>query len=310
MQQATTTPEKFDPASLKPFTGGGLYLDKHPTGLYPDGKNEIPEAHRKAGERVAATIRPLDAEGKVDQANGRILALVLGHSNCSMYFSAFQEHLKKHSDQLNPKFELLNAAVGGQQLPEISQLKGKVWEKADQLLSRPGYSPRQVQVLFLHTTYHGAGNRGGMPPRPFPETMKKMHQDLGAVLAHCVKTYPNLRVAYLTCDGFRHYTGFEPHVWQEAFAFKWLIESQMKGEEGTGFQDKEGKPRLLPWLQWGPYIWDNTWDRSCFTDGVHPAPKAREIFVNKYWDFLRTDPVAGPWLWKDGRPPTTMPTTR
>lgn len=38
------------------------------------------------------------------------------------------------------------------------------------------------------------------------------------------------------------------------------------------------------------------WDRSYFADGVHPAPKAREIFVDKYWSYLRNDSVANPWL--------------
>jgi len=300
-------PARFDPATLKPFTEITMYLDKYQTGLYPDGKNEIPAAHRTAGERVAAAVRPLDVEGKPDPAGGRILAVVMGHSNCNMYFNALQAHLKQHAGELNPRFEMLNAAVGGQQLPQIRQLAGPVWTQAERLLSRPGYSAKQVQVLFLHTTWHGAGNRGNTPPEPFPDEMKQMQKDLALVLGQCVKIYPNLRIACLTCDGFRHFTGFEPHVWREAFAFKWLIESQIKGEEGTAFEDKDGKTRALPWLEWGPYIWDNAWDRSFFTDGVHPAPKARDIFVNQYWKFLAADPVARPWLWKDGKPPTIAP---
>ena len=287
--------EAPDVSGLPRFPEGGLYLGRHEMGLYPGGKAEVPEAHRKAGERIAATIQPLDAAGKPDEKEGRIIALALGHSNCQMYFDAFKAHLAERQADINPRFELLNAAVGGQQLPQIRPLKGPVWERAEQLLSRPGYSPRQVQILFLHTTYHEWKNRG-KPPGPFPETMEKMQADLAAVLEHCVKTWPNLRIAYLTCDGLRRYTGFEPHVWQEAFAFKWLIATQIQGREETAFEDREGKPRKLPWLAWGPYIWDGTWDQSFFTDGVHPAPKARAIFVRKYWDRLRDDPVARPWL--------------
>jgi hypothetical protein len=290
--------QAFDPASLRPFTEGAAYLGKHPTGLYPKQSNEIPKAHQQAGVRVAAGIRPLDAEGKPDEAGGRIIALVMGHSNCRMYFTALGEHLRRQAERLHPRFELLNAAVGGQQLPEIHRLRGPVWDLAARLLKRPGYSPLQVQVLFLHTTYHGAGNRQNRPPGAFPQTMQRMRRDLADVLGHCVKTYPNLRIAYLTCDGLRHFTGFEPHVWREAFAFKWLIEGQIRGEEGTSFQDVGGKARRMPWLQWGPYIWDNTWDRSYFTDGVHPAPKAREIFVRKYWAHLAADPVARSWFLK------------
>src|SRR5437870_505810 len=78
--------DEFDPATLKRFTAGVPYREKYETGLYPGGTNEMPAAHRRAGERIAATIRPLDTSGKPDDANGRILSLALGHSNCRMYF--------------------------------------------------------------------------------------------------------------------------------------------------------------------------------------------------------------------------------
>jgi hypothetical protein len=287
----------FDPSTLKPFTAGAPYLEKYETGLYPGGKNVIPEAHRKAGERLAAALRPLDVDGKPAD-NGRILALVMGHSNCNMYFNALGAHLTRQAAALHPRFELLNAAVGGNQLPEIVRLQGPVWDKAQKLSTRDGYSPLQVQVLFLHTTYHGWKNQAQAAPAPFPDSMQKMQADLATVLAHVVKTYPNVRIAYLTADGFRHFTNFEPHVWRESFGIKWLIESQIKGQEGTAF---DGDQRRLPWLQWGPYIWDNTWGRDYFTDGVHPARKALDIFVEKYWAFLGEDPVTRAWLLKPSK---------
>jgi hypothetical protein len=287
----------FDVSTLRPFTEGAAYLDKYETRLYP-GSNEIPQAHQEAGVRLAATIQPLDVGGKPDAANGKILALVMGHSNCRLYFDALGAELKKRAGELHPRFELLNASVGGQQLPELRTFAGPVYERAKKLLAGGGYAAAQVQVLFLHTTYHGAGNVGNKPPRPFPQGMQSMQADLAALLEHCVKLYPNLKIAYLTSDGLRHYTCFEPHVWQEAFAFKWLIESQIKGQAAAAFEDQPGRPRRLPWLQWGPYIWDNTWDRSYFSDGVHPVDKARAIFVQKYWALLSHDPVARPWLLK------------
>lgn len=286
-------PTADDPLRLKPFTAGVPYLGKYETGLYPGARNEIPASHRAAGGRVAVSIRPLDVEGRPDDNDGRILAVVLGHSNGRQYFGALGRHLTARKDELHPRFELLNAAVGGQQLPEISRLQGPVWDQARKQLSRPGYSPRQVQVLFLHTTYHGASNRGRVPPRPFPDVMERMKGDLIKVLRHALEIWPHLKLAYLTSDGFRHFTGFEPHVWQESFAFKWLIEDQIKLAPGTSF---EGDGRHLPWLQWGPYIWDNTWGKDMFTDGVHPAPDTETLFVEKYWAFLMEDPVARGWL--------------
>jgi hypothetical protein len=290
--------QPFDPSSWKPFTDGAPYLGKYETGLYPTGKNTIPQPHQKAGERIAATLQPLDLQGK-PAPSGRILALALGHSNCNMYFSAIGAKLGENAPRLHPRFELLNAAVGGQQLPEIVRLQGPVWDKAQKLTTRDGYSPLQVQVLFLHTTYHGWKNKDKAPLDPFPRTMERMQADLSTVLAHVVKTYPNVKLAYLTADGFRHFTDFEPHVWQEAFAIKWLIESQIQKAEGTAF---DGDARRLPWLQWGPYLWDNTWGRDYFTDGVHPARKALDIVSEKYWKFLAEDPVAQPWLMKPSEP--------
>jgi hypothetical protein len=286
--------QDFDPSGLKPFTDGAPYLGKFETGLYPGGKNAVPDAHRKAGERLAATIQPLDAEGR-SADGGRILALVLGHSNCSMYFSALNDRFAKNAALLHPRFELINAAVGGQQLPEIVRLQGPVWDKARKLTARDGYSPLQIQVLFLHTTYHGWKNVARTPAEAFPDAMEKMEADLATVLAHALQTYPNVKLAYLTADGFRHFTDFEPHVWREAFAIKWLIENQIRKAEKTAY---EGEQRRLPWLQWGPYIWDNSWGREYFTDGVHPAGKALDVVVDKYWSFLAQDPVTRLWLLK------------
>lgn len=101
--------EPFDPATLKPFTAGGTYLDKFEMGLYPGGRNEIPEAHQKAGLRVAAQVKPLNAAGEADEKEGRVLAVVFGHSNCNVYFSALQAHLRERTAELHPRFELLKA---------------------------------------------------------------------------------------------------------------------------------------------------------------------------------------------------------
>jgi hypothetical protein len=280
------SPHVFDHTKLKPFTSGELYHGEFETGLYPGGKNEIPDAHRRLGEQIAREVRPLDTSGKVDEQNGRIGAIVKGHSNCNDYFTALGKHFDANREELNPAFTLLNAAVGGQQLPYLSALQGKVWDRAKEVLTEKGCTAEQVQILFFHPTWHPAGNREGMQPGQFPHIMNVMQQQMQKVLAHCAKIYPNLKMAYLTCDGLRHYTGFEPHVWMEAFAFKWMIASQIKGEPTAACT---GPNRQIPYIQWGPYIWDNTWDASYFTDGVHPGEKAKGIFVEKYWKFLKSN---------------------
>ena len=160
----------FDPKELPLFTAGKVYLDQYETGLYPGAKSEIPAAHREAGLRMARTIRPLDGEGRPDDRGGRIVAVAKVHSNATLYFTAFQQVLKEHATDLNGQFVFVVGSVAGQQLPEILRLEGPVWEKSAKYIQRAGCTPKQVQVLFLHTTFNGPGNRLGMvtTPPPFP----------------------------------------------------------------------------------------------------------------------------------------------
>lgn len=303
--------QRFDPKTLPLFTEGKVYMDKYETGYYPGSTNEMPKEHLAAGLRMAEMVRPRDKDGNIDEANGRVVGLVMGHSNTTLYFNAFQEHIKAHSDPVSDKFVLVVGSVAGNQLPEILRLQGPVWDKSARYIQRADCTANQVQVLFLHTTFNGPGSRdgNGPPPPPFPDSMQKMQRDVATVLAHCVKIYPNLRICYLTTDGLRQFSGMEPHVWREAFGIKWLIESQIKGEKGAEFEDKADQKRVLPWLCWGPYIWDPTWTREDTTDGVHPGPAKRQEVVEKYWKHLQADPVAQSWFWKPGvnKPPATAP---
>ncbi|MEX0716261.1 MAG: SGNH/GDSL hydrolase family protein [Planctomycetaceae bacterium] len=284
--------EEFDPATLKPFTAGEKYLGEHETGLYSGGKNEIPEAHRRAGERLAATIQPLDVEGNPDPEKGRIVAVSMGHSNVREYFNAFAAHLQTRDD-LHPRFEFFNCGVGGQIVPRMMTFRGGTWQAVEQVARRPGYSPKQVQVLFLHPTTNTGNRRANAPEPTFPEMSEQMTDDLRKILERFVETYPNVKIAYLTSDGYRGLARQEPFVWWEAFAIKWLIQAQIEGKEGTAF---EGPDRKLPWLQWGPYIWDSSWTREQLRDGVHPSDKGKAVFVEKYWGILKEDPVAQPWM--------------
>jgi hypothetical protein len=88
--QDSATGPGFDPATLLPFTSGQPYLGTYETGLYPGAQHLPPAAHRLAGERLGATIRPLDTDGRPDDRQGHILGLVLGHSNTRMYFGALR----------------------------------------------------------------------------------------------------------------------------------------------------------------------------------------------------------------------------
>ena len=83
-------PANFDPAKLKPLTemGDGEY-GGFKGGLYPDGKNQRPPAHERAGLDLANQLQPLDAEGKPSPA-GKIVVMSVGMSNTTQVYSGFQ----------------------------------------------------------------------------------------------------------------------------------------------------------------------------------------------------------------------------
>src|SRR5712692_4991981 len=79
-------------------------------GLYPEGKNERPEAHEAAGRALAKEIQPLDVLGKPN-ANGKIVHLGIGFSNTVQAFNGFMQ-VAKGDKEINPKIVLVNGAVG------------------------------------------------------------------------------------------------------------------------------------------------------------------------------------------------------
>src|SRR5262249_32943870 len=101
-----------DTSALKPLTElGKEKYQGFEGGLYPDGKNERPAAHEKAGLELARKVVPLDAKGE-PSADGKIVLLTIGMSNTGQASQGFQQNLAKLTDR-NPKLVLVNGSVGG-----------------------------------------------------------------------------------------------------------------------------------------------------------------------------------------------------
>jgi hypothetical protein len=144
------------------------------------------------------------------------------------------------------------------------------------------------------------------PAGSLQEHGRKLESDTLAVLHNARALFPNLRIAYL---GSRIYGGYastllnpEPYAYEGAFAVRWLIQRQLKG-------DPELAESKSPLLLWGPYLWadgtkgrklDNlVWERSDFgPDGTHPSDSGRQKVASLLLDFLTTDPLAKPWFAK------------
>src|SRR5262245_20046898 len=105
-------PAEKERAAAKPLTELGTEKYKgFAGGLYPDGKNDRPTAHEKAGRALAQRIQPLDADGK-PSAEGKIVLLSIGMSNTTQEFSAFIRLADAGKDK-NRKLVLVDGAMGG-----------------------------------------------------------------------------------------------------------------------------------------------------------------------------------------------------
>ena len=144
------------------------------------------------------------------------------------------------------------------------------------------------------------------PRGELTEHGKKLQKDTLAVLQNSKSRFPNLRVAYL---GSRIYGGWattglnpEPYAYEGAFAVRWLIRDQIKGEPELSLAK-------TPLLLWGPYLWADgttprksdglTWERKDLAgDGTHPSQSGRRKVADMLLKFFQTDPLASTWYLK------------
>ena len=128
--------------------------------------------------------------------------------------------------------------------------------------------------------------------------------------------FPNLRIAYL---GSRIYGGYssgalnpEPYAYEGAFAARWLIQDQIKGDAALNYDASRGAVKS-PLLLWGPYLWGDgmtprksdglVWKREDVVgDGTHPSEAGRAKVTRLLLDFCKTDPLAKSWFTEGGRP--------
>ena len=261
-------------------------------GLYPGGGNAPPPKHLQAGLERARSIRPLDAAGK-PAPDGKIVLLTVGMSNTTMESQALLK-LARGDRELNPKLVLVDGAQNGRVAMVTADAHADYWKVSDERLKAAGVTPRQVQAVWIKQA-------NGQPTGGFPAETKELQWDLLDTVMNLRERYPNLQIAYLSS---RIYAGYaatalnpEPYAYEGAFAVKWLIGEQMKGN-----------PELkdAPWLAWGPYLWaDGTkprgdgliWKREDLgNDGTHPSESGREKVAQLLLTFLKQDPTARPWV--------------
>jgi hypothetical protein len=268
-------------------------------GLYPGGGNTPPKAHLKAGLAMARQIKPLDKDGS-PSPDGKIALLTIGYSNAHQESQAFLRLWAMQTD-LNPKVVPVDGCENGKGAWAAAEPHGKYWDTVAQRLDAAGVTAQQVEAVWMKQA-------NGVPKAPFPVEVKKLYTDLVADVHNLHDHFPNLKIVYLSS---RIYGGWavtptcpEPHAYEGAFAFKWLLADQLAGK--LNYDPKKGEV-VSPWLEWGPYLWADgvkgrsdgkvVWERDDFgVDGTHPTPKGQQKVAGLLMDFLKTDPTSRPWL--------------
>lgn len=299
---------KFDTSKLKPLTELGTEkYQGHEGGLYPGGKNERPADHEKAGLALAKQVRPLDSAGKPDP-DGKIVLLSIGMSNTSQDSQTFATLQAKDTSH-NPRLVFVNGAQGGMTAKAIQDPKDnatgtKYWGVVDDRLKAAGVTAAQVQAVWIKQADAG-------PTQGFPKYAEALTAELEAIVRVVTERFPNAKLAYLSS---RTYGGYattalnpEPYAYESAFAVRWLIERQLKGEAGLNYEPAKGAVKA-PWLSWGPYLWANGttkradglfYETDDFgPDGTHPSRTGQEKVAGELLKFFKDDATTRPWFLK------------
>jgi hypothetical protein len=295
----------FDTSKLKPLPalGAGKY-NGFTGGLYPDGKNERPAAHEKAGLALAAKVLPLDAQGKPNK-EGKIVLLSVGMSNTSQIFGDFKT-LADADKQKAGQVLVVNGAQGGMTAFRIQDPQTKdgktYWTTVDRRLTSAHATPAQVQVVWIKQADAG-------PSTGFPAYARTLQAELANIVRVLPRRYPNVKLVYLSS---RTYGGYatnrlnpEPYAYESGFAVKWMIEDQLKGKEDLDFDAAKGKI-MAPWLSWGPYLWANGEKKNedgllsvrgdFGPDGTHHTAQGQRKMAAQLLRFFKTDSTTKGWF--------------
>jgi hypothetical protein len=307
--QATAAPQPGQPApqgscdattvGLPPLSELGVAgYQGFAGGLYPNGSNQRPSAHEQAGVALAQTIRPLNAAGEVDEA-GYVLVLGLGRENTEMIFRALQRQINPRASGVSRRLTLLDVVSDDMSPAQLSQPEAAVWQRLDDSLQADGYSPEQVQIVWLRLT----ADRD--PHWSFPDSAETAQNDLRATAQRLKAHYPNLKLLYLAGPAYGGYGGNEPAAYEANFAIKWLIEEQIDGRA-----DLQYDAGFAPWLSWGGYLWADgltaradglQWQCDDFSgQRLRISPSGRDKIANLLFNFFMSDPSAAPWFRADG----------
>ena len=289
-------PAQTGPPQLVPLTdlGASTYLGEQ-GGLYPGGENAPPPDHAAAALHAARSVVPRTADG-APPPDGHVGVLGVGLSNHGQEWRELSRRVDA-DPQRNGHLVLVDAAVNGVTSDLVRDPQSIFWSILDERLPVCGLTADQVQVAFLETT------RTRSVPLPFLDHVAALRDDLGEIVRLLRARFPRLRIVFvssLTYGGYSVQHADEPAIYESAFAYKRLVEDQIAGDPGLGYDPRSG-PVVAPVLVWGPYLWaDGATPRSdglawlpedVEPDGFHPSLAGERKVADLYEAFLDASPA-------------------
>lgn len=275
-------------------------------GLYGGGSNVPPPGHLAVALKAAEDVVPRGPDGEPSES-GVIGLLSVGFSNARDEFAGFGEVLQLDSG-VAPALRLVNGAqshMGSAAWADGSGKHGDPWPLMQQKVSEAELTPAQIQVVWMKTAPRLPATLG-----EFPEHAELTKVEFQTVLTRLANGFPNLKIVYLSS---RVYAGYattqlspEPYAYEQAFAVRWVIQDQIRGNPALNCYPDRGKP-VAPVLLWGPYLWANgkqgrksdrlAWNREDFTaDGTHPSRIGAYKVARMMHNFFRHDSTTKPWF--------------
>jgi len=301
-------------------SGSDLYLEQFQGGLYPNGSNDVPEAHAAEGLARSLAVGPLDADGNPDPS-GKFVLLSIGMSNTTQEFCSadsalpcddwtFMGQAADHPDVNDTTLAIVNGAAGGQSAATWDSPNDANYDRVrDTRLIPQGLSEAQVQAAWVKVANPG-------PMHSLPEENADAYtlvQQMGNIARALKVRYPNIKQAYFSS---RIYAGYastmlnpEPFAYESGFSVKWLIEAQIDQMADGTIDPLAGDldfNTVTPWIAWGPYLWADgliprsdglIWECSDFAnDGTHPSMSGEEKVGTMLLEFMLESEFAVPWF--------------
>lgn len=278
--------------------GTGTYMG-YKGGLYPGGANTPSGQYAADLQSFAASIVPLDSNGK-QSSGGRIGFISIGASTCSIMMNNLREKTALNP-ATNPYLLMANCTGGGETIQEINDtISGTYWNTVKRKLSQNSLAAKQVEVVYMETDDSTTNMN-------FPFRANEVKTLYTTTLQILKQKFPNLRLVYVigrttTFLGPGHNArNREPGPYYNGWGCKQLIQAQINGNPSLAYK---GPNAVVPLVTWGWYEWSVggvprqdgfLWTKDDTSDGLHANDMGADILSTNFMNFLLNDPFARLW---------------